>query len=56
MYVLFGVLVFRYRSRSKQPYRMMPIQPSVHLSLSINRPVITTVLLTMSLSHTVSMQ
>ena len=34
----------------------MPIQPSAHLNSSIIRPVIMTVLTTMSLSRTVNMQ
>lgn len=48
--------IFRFRSRSKQPYRTMLIQPSAHQNSSIIRLLITTVLSTMSLSRTVNMQ
>lgn len=54
--ILLREVLFRFSSRLKWLYLTMPIQPSAHLNSSIIRPVITTVLTTMSLSCTVNMQ
>lgn len=53
--ILLPEALFRFSGRSRQLYLTMPIQRSAHLNSSIIRPVITTVLTTMSLSRTVNM-
>lgn len=54
--ISFPESTFLLSSRLKRSYHTIPIRPSAHLNSSIIRPVITTVLTTMSRSRTVNMQ